>query len=291
MEKEIIDNALIDRNLASYEQFFDHDWCKRIFGLVESSTMEAAVDTLMVAWRSTDGAHRLPWLMAESLRRFAEGEYKGSLRARAGYSETVVKGIRRKLEARVPNLDFNQRTALRRAVTKIEEEAFQALKTAKSQVTFDVAGYWEFLTHTSEFHFCILGTQRINYGSLFFAYEDFLANTIRTKEPAYSSKNNPIKGAFAKHFGNPLTDYCWNHDEVDLAKLVRHALAHNGGRFGTALDKYKARFVDATGTTAPLLRGELFNVVDGKIQITPCNTTFLFSVLKDRVTRIVEELA
>jgi hypothetical protein len=83
MEKEIIDNALIDPNLASYEQFFDHDWCKRIFGLVESSTMEAAVDTLMVAWRSTDGAHRLPWLMAESLRRFAEGEYKGSLRARA----------------------------------------------------------------------------------------------------------------------------------------------------------------------------------------------------------------
>ena len=95
-------------------------------------------------------------------------------------------------------------------------------------------GYWEFLTNTPEFSFCILDSQRINYGSLFFAYEDFLANTIRTKEPAFSSKNNPIKDAFAKHFDAPLTDYCWNHDEVHLAKLVRHALAHNGGRFGTS---------------------------------------------------------
>ena len=126
---------------------------------------------------------------------------------------------------------------------------------------------------------------------MFFAYEDFLANAIRTRDPAYSSKNNPIKVAFAKHFGDPLTDNCWNHDEVDLARLVRHALAHNGGRFATPLDKYKARFVDATGTPPPLLQGELFYVVDGKIQITPCNTKYLFGVLKDRVTRIVEESA
>ena len=50
MEEEII-----DPNLASYEQFFDHGWCKRIFELVKSSPLRAAVDTLMLAWRSTDG--------------------------------------------------------------------------------------------------------------------------------------------------------------------------------------------------------------------------------------------
>ena len=30
--------------------------------------------------------------------------------------------------------------------------------------------------------------------------------------------------------------------------------------------------------------------MDGVIQITPDNTTYLFGVLKDRVTKIVEEL-
>ncbi len=291
MEKEIMDHALIEPNLASYEQFFDHAWCKRIFALVNNSPLKHAVDTLMVAWRSTNGVHLLPWLLIQSLREFADGEYKGSLRFRADYSGTFVKGLCDKLEARMPTLNFNQRIALRRAVAAIEEEAFQTLRSEQSKVHFDVEQYWEFITHTSEFPFCILGSQRINYGSLFFAYEDFLANVIRTKESDYSSKHKPIKVAFAKHFGDPLTDHCWNHDEVDLAKFVRHALAHNGGRFGTSLDKYKARFVDTTGTTPPLSQGEIFYVVDGKIQITPCNTKYLFGVLKDRVTRIVEELA
>jgi hypothetical protein len=201
MENDIIDNAVIDRNLESYRQFFDHDWCKRVFEAVENSPLKDAIDTLMVAWRSANGAHVLPWLLVESLRRFSDGDRDGNLRARATYSGEVIRGIVEKLEARLNySLDFNQRAQLRCAVTRIEEEAYQAFKTARSAVTFDVAGYWEFLTaDTSEFPFCILGTQRMNYGSLFFAYEDFLANTIRTKEPAYSSKRNPIRDAFARH--------------------------------------------------------------------------------------------
>ena len=219
-ENEIIDQALIEPNLASYEQFFDHVWCKYIFGLVESSPLKDAVDTLMVAWRSTNGVHMLPWLLVDSLRSFADGEYKGRLHFRAGYSDTVVKFIREKLENRMPSLDFNQRTELRRALTKLENEAFEVFKTVQSQVKFDVAEYWDFITHTPEFRFCILGTQRIDYGSLFFAYEDFLANTIRTKERDYSSRGDPIKDAFATHFGKSLCESCWTHDEVDLASAL-----------------------------------------------------------------------
>jgi hypothetical protein len=126
-----------------------------------------------------------------------------------------------------------------------------------------------------------------------FAYEDFLANAIRPKEPTYSSKGkrNPTHVAFPRHFGVPLAELCWTHDEVTLARLVRNALAHNGGRFGAELEKYKARFVDATGTATPELQDDLFILVDGKIQITPGNTKYLFGVLKERVTKIVEETA
>ena len=292
MGNDVIDNVVIDPNLDSYEQFFDHAWCERMFEAVKNSPLKEAVDGLMVAWRSANGAHLLPWLMVQSLRRFAEGEGDGSLRYRANYSGEVIKGIVNKLDKRMHySLKREQRATLKRVVAKIEEEAVQSLKAAQSQVEFPIAGYWDFLIHTPEFPFCILGTQRINYGSLFFAYEDFLANVIRTKEPTYSSKKEQIKVAFATHFGTDLADFCWNHDDVDLAKLVRHALAHNGGRFGTDLEKYRARFVEATEITAPLLQGDKFNVVDGKIQITPCNTRHLFGILKERVTRIVEELA
>jgi hypothetical protein len=203
----------------------------------------------------------------------------------------VIKGIVGKLESRMHHsLKFEQRATLKRVVSKIEKEAYDDFKTAQSNVEFPLAGYWTSLTATSEFQFAILGTQRTNYGSLFFAYEDFLASVIRTKEPGYSSKKDKIKDAFARHFGAALRDYCWSDPEVDLAMLVRHALTHNGGRFGTDLEKYKARFVDVTGTNRPLLQNDKFNVVDGKIQITPGNTTYLFGVLKERVTKIVDEL-
>ncbi len=291
MEQEIIDTSIIDPNLASYEQFFDHGWCDRVFGLVENSPLRAAVETLMLAWRSTDGAHRLPWLAVQQLKQFAVGTNKPSASYPPTFVEALVQTLSDKLINCVPELNFKQRLALGRAIGRLKKETLQARKAADSQITIDVEGYWNSLIEKSEFDFCILGVQRINYGSLFFAYEDFLANTIRTKDPDYRSKNNPIKGAFARHFGVSLTDYCWNDAEVDLAKLVRHALAHNGGSLGTDLDRYKTRFVDATGMTSVLLQGDRFNVVNGKIQITPCNTKYLFGVLKDRVSRIVEEVA
>jgi hypothetical protein len=71
MDKEIIDNVLIDPNLDSYQQFFDHGWSKRLFEAVEASPLKDAVNALMVAWRSTNGAHLLPWLMVQGNGRFA----------------------------------------------------------------------------------------------------------------------------------------------------------------------------------------------------------------------------
>ena len=200
METDTIDSEIIDPDLDSYRQFFDHAWCGHIIDLVEHSPLKPAVGTLMLAWRSTDGAHRLPWLMVEQLRCFGEGEVKGSLRYRNGYFPTVVKGISEKLEAWTPSMSFQQRTEQRRAVARIEEGAAQALKTAQSQVRFNVEQYWTQLIGHSEFVFCLLGLQRTNYGSLFFAYEDFLANTIRTREPTYSSRNTSIKKRATRSF-------------------------------------------------------------------------------------------
>lgn len=293
MNKDIIDVPVIDQNLSSYEKFFDHAWCLQIFQAVNGSPLDDAVSSLMMAWRSANGAHVLPSLMVESLKKYARGEVEGSMSYRANYSDKVIKGLVSKLEGMLKySLKIDQRQALRRAVSRIEKEGYEAVKTAREQVQIDAAGYWNFLVNEPEFQFCILGTQRLNYGSLFFAYEDFIANVIRTKEPTYSSKDkkNPLHVAFPFHFGKPLGDFCWNHDEVDLARLVRNALARNGGRFGKDLEKFGSRFVDATGMTAPLLQGDQFNLVDGKIQITPDNTTYLFGVLKVRVSKIVEDL-
>src|SRR5205807_259704 len=101
MADEIIGDVLVDPCLDSYIQFFDHDWCNRTFGLVANSPLKKPVDTLMVAWRPLSGSHRLPWLLVETLRRFAEGEGLGNIEARTSYSEVFIKSIVEKLEAKM----------------------------------------------------------------------------------------------------------------------------------------------------------------------------------------------
>lgn len=291
MNDDTIERIVIDPNLDAYKQFFDHEWCKRIFASVHTSRLKPPLESLMVAWRSTNGTHHLPWLMVHSLRGFAEGHNRGSLQFRADYSGEVVRGIVEKIETRMRhNFTIAQKGALKRVVKQIEEEAFEAEKIAEAQFCFDTTGYWESLIRNPDFVFSILGSQRASYGSLLFAYEDFLANTIKTKHGSYDSKREPIKKAFAEHFGDQLRDFCWTDPEIELAMFVRHTLAHNGGRFGVALEKYEARFVDAGEGTFSYLQGDRFNRVAGKIQIAPSNTTYLFGILKDRVTKIVEEL-
>ena len=292
MGKNAVDTSLIDPNLSSYDKFFDHEWARGIFESVNETPLEDAVYSLLLAWRSANGAHILPWLMANSLRQYVQGEIKGNLHFRDNYAASFIENIVEKIERMMQSsLKSDQRRSLRQAVKTIEKEAHDAFRVAQGRVHFDVDGYWKSLVETSEFQFSILGIQRINYGSLFFAYEDFLANAIRTKELSYSSKdrNNAIHVAFPKYFGKSLTDFCCSHDEVTLARLVRNSLAHNGGRFGSEFEKFTIRFTDATGSDRVLLQGERFALVDGKIQITPANTAYLFCVLKERITKIVAE--
>ena len=110
---DVMAQSLIEPNLTSYVGFFDHDWCKHIFDRVETTPLKGPIDTLMLAWRSTNGVHLLPWLLVQSLRGFADGDFKGSLRFRARLLGRIIRGICDSLEDRMPPLNFDQRTELR----------------------------------------------------------------------------------------------------------------------------------------------------------------------------------
>ena len=91
MENEIIERAIIDPNLDSYKSFFDHEWCERTFTSVATSRLKNPVDTLMSAWRRTDGIHRLPWVMVDQLRGYAEGEVGASYATELATIQTLYK--------------------------------------------------------------------------------------------------------------------------------------------------------------------------------------------------------
>lgn len=292
MKDDVIAHPIVDPNLTSYEGFFDHDWSKRMLQATKSSTLDQPLSALLFAWRTTNGAHSLPSVMARTLTESILGSFKGSVQYRAMYSNYVVDGLVEKLEDKMQfNLSIDQRLHLSSVVEQIEREAADALKVAKKQVDRDMGAEtsWAMITQEAEFAFCLIGLQRSNYNSLFFAYEEFLQNLVQLREPEYTSKK-PIDKALNKHFGESLGSFCWD-ESVILAKLIRNALAHNGGRVGADLNDFKTRFYPVDGDPRPQLQDDRFAVSKGVIQIVPGNVRFLFALLRERVTRIANELA
>ena len=67
---------------------------------------------------------------------------------------------------------------------------------------------------------------------------------------------------------------CWTEQPVEKARLIRHALVHNGRKMTNDLEKYR----------------DQLELEDNEIIIFPHYTTNLFNDLKDRVTNYCHKL-
>jgi hypothetical protein len=298
MKIEIVDTPILDPNYDSYVQFFDYDWAREFGKRAENSALQQAAIDFVLACRYASEAHRLPWLSVELLRNYADGEKRGALAFRAQYAELLIQTIIQKLGAKMDrHFTRDTRKALTRAIKELEKEFLHKMQNA-AQLKFNSAAYWDYMTNpkrdpTGIIPMSVFGIQRNNYLALYFAYEDLSLHVIRTKKPTF--KANPPKvtigGTLDTLFGTLGKD-CWD-DEVNLARLVRNQLVHSGGRFDPKLGtKYPGRFVDQkTSPLAPIRKGELFMVVNNKIQITPSNGRHLFNVLKDRAMKMIDKTA
>jgi hypothetical protein len=128
-----------------------------------------------------------------------------------------------------------------------------------------------------EFQLSIWGSQRLCYGAVYYAYEDFLARCYRLSacEPG-CRVDREFGKRFGSQYGAALRQSCWDDHRVLVARLTRHALVHNGGRLTSDLKKMSKH-----GLT---LLGE-------DIQIYPSLTKGLYGVLKDRVTKFLDDPA
>ncbi len=76
-----------------------------------------------------------------------------------------------------------------------------------------------------------------------------------------------------KEFGDEVADFCLVDEQVEIARLARNALAHNGGKMNDKLQK----------------KDHGFFVVDGVLHVVAADNHRLFNMLKVRVSKIVEK--
>jgi hypothetical protein len=256
----------IDERLESYASFFDHAWASRFVDASQGTLLYEAAHDLCLDWKGIALASRMSWLMVHSLEKFYEGfsktdpSFSGRLtRALGEYvaSHSSLSNMRKKeLIGIVGELGLNVQEDMKRQPSPIEPKMV-----------------WADYLKVKEMGWALWSSQRTAYGSLYFGYENFLRNAVGLArgEPDYRAfKYSVIRRDFEGAFGEPLALECIDDPEIEIARLARHCLTHNGGKPSPELN----------GTTHKI------RVQNGRLQIFPEDVRALFSLLTNRVLKI-----
>jgi hypothetical protein len=273
MGVEAVKNIKIDPRVDAYKTFFDHAWSRKLDELVAGSKLAEPVFSLCMNWKSAANTHLMPWLMIENLKGF----WQGVLRGQESATEHAVAHLARHVpDAMGDSLSHMKRKKLAEVMAEVGGRMKEFREQYDEEI--DPAALFEtFLNGPggSELHLSIWGSQRIVYGAVYHAYENFVSRCVGTarKESDYRSPNiKALHSDVRATFGDTTADYCLTDQPVDAARLVRNALAHHGGKETDQLKKV-AHGVD---------------VVDGVLQVMPADNRRLFDTLKDRVFKLAE---
>ncbi len=261
---------VIDPCMDSYRSFIDYEWARETDAYVADTLLSEPFFDLSRSWKEASNTHYMPWLMVQLMKSTTEGLARTHEPVGAQWVEAMA--------ARLPaemggSLRHMQMLELRKALQRIEAEVSDALRGKRLEV--DPAGVWRSLVSASEFQICLRGSQVLCYRAVYDAYEHFLLRIYKvvTGKTEYRIRPKDFPKDLATALGTGVRDYCWSDSAVNVARVVRHALAHNGTRVTEDVRKLK-----------PELRIE-----DGEIQIMPGDTKRLYDLLKQRVTRLVTE--
>lgn len=212
----------LDRNISAYPSFFNDRWADAMHGLSSGTKLDDAVSALCVNWATTGNAFAMPFQMVHNLVGFEMGFL---------YSEqSIVNRIFERLAERIPqkmgDLSVTKRKQLASAIKSVGEEMRQFAETippSELQFVFDklLDGQYGHELTTS-----IWALQRLCYGSLYYAYENFVVRCvgIARNKPDYScGRINDFKKDVRTEFSDAVVADCFD-TPVDIARLCRNAL-------------------------------------------------------------------
>jgi hypothetical protein len=256
----------LDDNLDSYKTFLDHEWAQGSSSKTTGTLLEEIFFDLQWSWKGAANTFYMPWLTVSTMVAAGLGgavDHAFPARYTAPLTDRLVKRME------LSNMGTKK---LVRELQIISEEV-RAEDERPPVVETEMV--WRTMLMQSEFRLSIWGSQRLSYAAVYYAYEDFLARCYRlsTAQPDYRMGQG-FSQDFRKQYGTDLRDYCWSDPNVNIARLTRHALVHNGGRLTSVLKKLNNHGLK--------LRGD-------DIQIFPAFTKSLYELLKDRVTKFLSD--
>lgn len=267
-------HILVDNRQSSYGPFFKDN---AIQEAMESSrcsgSLRECLFDLLADWRSVSYAGALPALIPNALKDFHDAFVNAEASAPdiLKFSDVILKKVEESIEQVSDDPDLQEK--LRKSLISISHEILQANRQVKQ--TLDGEALWQMYLEMIPFHLGLHGTMKLGYLAVYGAYENFIVRCISLALPnesiriSTSAFNKQLRRAFSD-----LAESIWFDQDVRVARGIRNALLHTGGRITKEL-------ID--------LKNIPVRVQDGHLHVFPEDIANLYHQLKIRVVRIIKD--
>jgi hypothetical protein len=278
----------MESEIKAYEGYMPDEWGEKTIGpSPEGTVLERLLLDLGLAWRSASYTAQMPATSIRAMHAAAVGRsnFVSPDSSIVAYSERIIG----ELCQRVPEVVgfTGLRARLVAELVKIAADFRDRAAAVKEE--YPVEPIWAQFMSDTAFRISLWSSQRISYMAFYNAYEAFLVDCLKVGTgftQLRSTDKKVFNEALRTGFGTDISNPCWSHHEINIARLVRHALSHNGGRETDDLRKQKhgIKLIDQELQIVPedihrMLR-RLRKAVEEVIRVTKALPSFLAPVAK-----------
>jgi hypothetical protein len=228
-------------DLKAYEGYMPDAWGEVKIGSAEEGTvLERLLLNLGVAWRCASYVAQMPATSIKVMHAAAVGRSKfvSPDASIVSYSDAIIA----KLCQRVPEVFENSRLRAR-VVAELATIASEFRDQAAAvKENYPVEPIWHQFLGDVPFRMSLWASQRVAYVAFYNAYVSFVVDCLKvgTGFPSLrSTDKKEFNEALRTGLSQDISGPCWSHHEINIARLVRHALSHNGGRETDDLKRLK----------------------------------------------------
>jgi hypothetical protein len=230
-----------DSDIKAYEGYMPDEWGERTIGPIpEGTVLERLLLDLSLSWRSASYTAQMPATSIRAMHAAAIGRsnFVSPDSSIVMYSERIIA----QLCQRVPELVEYSWLRARLAEELVKISADFRDKAAAVKHDYPVEPIWAQFMGDTAFRISLWSSQRVAYMAFYNAYEAFIVDCLKAGKGLKhlrSTDKKVFNEALRTGLGTDISGPCWSHHEINIARLVRHAISHNGGRETDDLKKQK----------------------------------------------------
>jgi hypothetical protein len=232
-----------ETDIKAYEGYMPDDWGEKVIGSAPVGTiLERLLLDLGMSWRSASYTAQMPATSIRAMHAAAVGRsnFVSPDSSIVAYSERIIG----QLCVRVSELAENSslRVRLVAELATIADEFRDRAAAVKGD--YPLEPIWTQFMTDAAFQISLWSSQRVAYVAFYNAYETFIVDCLKVGT-GLAQLRSTDKKVFNEALrtglgpGKDISGKCWSHHEINISRLVRHALSHNGGRETEELKKQK----------------------------------------------------